>query len=83
MAEREGFEPPIPFRVCLISSQVHSTGLCHLSVLLSYFFCSPYSFAPFCRLAAIEAGVRSGVPSVSRAYQALRGRAWFTGARSE
>jgi hypothetical protein len=31
MAEREGFEPPIPFRVCLISSQVHSTGLCHLS----------------------------------------------------
>ena len=33
MAEREGFEPPIPLRVCLISSQVHSTGLCHLSVL--------------------------------------------------
>ena len=32
MAEREGFEPPIPLRVCLISSQVHSTGLCHLSV---------------------------------------------------
>ena len=31
MAEREGFEPPIPLRVCLISSQVHSTGLCHLS----------------------------------------------------
>ena len=33
MAEREGFEPPIPLRVCLISSQVHSTGLCHLSVV--------------------------------------------------
>ena len=33
MAEREGFEPPIPSRVCLISSQVHSTGLCHLSVV--------------------------------------------------
>ena len=32
MAEREGFEPPIPVKVCLISSQVHSTGLCHLSV---------------------------------------------------
>jgi hypothetical protein len=32
LAEREGFEPPIPLRVCLISSQVHSTGLCHLSV---------------------------------------------------
>ena len=31
MAEREGFEPPIPLRVCLISSQVHTTGLCHLS----------------------------------------------------
>ena len=31
LAEREGFEPPIPLRVCLISSQVHSTGLCHLS----------------------------------------------------
>ncbi len=33
MAEREGFEPPIALRLCLISSQVHSTGLCHLSTL--------------------------------------------------
>ena len=33
MAEREGFEPPIPVKVCLISSQVHSTGLCHLSLV--------------------------------------------------
>src|ERR1700726_2875832 len=33
MAERGGFEPPIPLQVCLISSQVHSTGLCHLSAL--------------------------------------------------
>ena len=33
MAEREGFEPPVPLRVRLISSQVHSTGLCHLSAL--------------------------------------------------
>ena len=32
MAEREGFEPPVPVKVRLISSQVHSTGLCHLSV---------------------------------------------------
>ena len=32
LAEREGFEPPIPVRVCMISSHVHSTGLCHLSV---------------------------------------------------
>ena len=31
LAEREGFEPPIALRLCLISSQVHSTGLCHLS----------------------------------------------------
>ncbi len=34
LAEREGFEPPIPLRVCLISSQVHSTGLCHLSAFV-------------------------------------------------
>ena len=32
LAEREGFEPPIAFRLWLISSQLHSTGLCHLSV---------------------------------------------------
>jgi membrane protein len=31
VAEREGFEPPIPVKVWLISSQLHSTGLCHLS----------------------------------------------------
>ena len=35
MAEREGFEPPVPLRVRLILSQVHSTGLCHLSALFS------------------------------------------------
>ena len=33
LAEREGFEPPIALRLCLISSQVHSTGLCHLSAI--------------------------------------------------
>jgi hypothetical protein len=33
MAEREGFEPPIALRLCLISSQVRSTGLRHLSAL--------------------------------------------------
>jgi|HubBroStandDraft_5_1064220.scaffolds.fasta_scaffold54346_2 hypothetical protein len=32
MAERGRFELPIALRLCLISSQVHSTGLCHLSV---------------------------------------------------
>ena len=36
MAESEGFEPPIALRLCLISSQVHSTGLCQLSVPLVY-----------------------------------------------
>ncbi len=38
MAEREGFEPPIALRLCLISSQVHSTGLCHLSALVNTAF---------------------------------------------
>jgi hypothetical protein len=38
LAEREGFEPPIALRLCLISSQVHSTGLCHLSALCNYVF---------------------------------------------
>jgi hypothetical protein len=36
VAEREGFEPPIDLRLCLISSQVHSTGLCHLSALFYF-----------------------------------------------
>ncbi len=31
MAEREGFEPTVPLRVHLISSQARSTGLRHLS----------------------------------------------------
>jgi hypothetical protein len=31
MAERGRFELPIELPLCLISSQVHSTGLCHLS----------------------------------------------------
>ena len=35
MAESEGFEPPIALRLCLISSQVHSTGLCQLSASVS------------------------------------------------
>src|SRR5690349_4428923 len=28
LAEREGFEPPVPLRVHLISNQAQSTGLC-------------------------------------------------------
>ncbi len=35
MAESEGFEPPIGLLLCLISSQVHSTGLCQLSDFIS------------------------------------------------
>ena len=31
LAEREGFEPPLPVRVNLISSQAPSAGLGHLS----------------------------------------------------
>ena len=38
MAEREGFEPPLPFRVNLISSQAPSTGLGHLSAGLRSHF---------------------------------------------
>jgi hypothetical protein len=34
MAEREGFEPPIPVKVCLISSQVHSTALPSLRMFI-------------------------------------------------
>ena len=31
LAEGEGFEPPVPLRARMISSHVHSTGLCHPS----------------------------------------------------
>ena len=40
VAESEGFEPPIALRLCLISSQVHSTGLCQLSAFF-YFISGP------------------------------------------
>jgi hypothetical protein len=36
LAEREGFEPPSPFRVNLISSQAPSAGLGHLSALVCF-----------------------------------------------
>jgi hypothetical protein len=38
MAERGRFELPIPVKVWLISSQLHSTGLCHLSARLLTLF---------------------------------------------
>jgi hypothetical protein len=44
MAESEGFEPPIDLRLCLISSQVHSTGLCQLSVLAAAKFIANFYF---------------------------------------
>jgi hypothetical protein len=31
VAEGEGFEPPLPVKVNMISSHAHSTGLCHPS----------------------------------------------------
>ena len=34
LAEREGFEPPLPFRADLISSQAPPTGLGHLSAFV-------------------------------------------------
>ena len=36
LAEREGFEPPLPFRADLISSQAPSTGLGHLSAFRKF-----------------------------------------------
>ena len=49
VAEREGFEPPIALRLCLISSQVHSTGLCHLSALFTTIY-APVEKHSQCRL---------------------------------
>ena len=40
LAEREGFEPPIALRLCLISSQVHSTSSATSPRL--YCFCCPH-----------------------------------------
>ncbi len=50
LAERGGFEPPIPLRVCLISSQVHSTGLCHLSNPYEYAYFESGAFNRLCHL---------------------------------
>ena len=36
VAESEGFEPPEGLTLRLISSQVHSAGLCQLSVSAAY-----------------------------------------------
>ena len=52
MAERGRFELPKALRPCLISSQVHSTGLCHLSVCLSNLLsrtCSSWALYAFAR----------------------------------
>src|SRR5580704_16370895 len=52
MAESEGFEPPIDLRLCLISSQVHSTGLCQLSAF-PYFISGHRLAAPASRTTSI------------------------------
>ena len=64
MAEREGFEPPIPVKVCLISSQVHSTGLCHLSAFV-YSNLRANSIVPFAD--------QSMMKSTTLVYQGLPG----------
>ena len=46
LAEREGFEPPVPFRAHLISSQAPSTGLGHLSALLHWKYLQPGLLRP-------------------------------------
>ena len=71
MAEREGFEPPIALRLCLISSQVHSTGLCHLSVLYLPFLLILDRFdSSF--LSPQGSGIRFGVPLIFAPYRTIR-----------
>ncbi len=79
MAERGRFELPIALRLCLISSQVHSTGLCHLSLLINFIsvICDINMLYRFhCR----TSGILVGVPLVSRLHQS---RTWCSGARWE
>ena len=65
MAEREGFEPPIPVKVCLISSQVHSTALPSLRRLNSITYDT--ILRSFCPLWRKKCVVREfGVSSSSR-----------------
>jgi hypothetical protein len=78
MAEREGFEPPIALRLCLISSQVHSTGLCHLSVfcfvaLTRWSWCPPIAWWSCSRFSPVADLVT--IPRRSTA------EAWCSGAR--
>jgi hypothetical protein len=47
LAEREGFEPPSPFRVNLISSQAPSAGLGHLSVIFQISYQIAAGFSKF------------------------------------
>ncbi len=49
LAEREGFEPPLPARVNLISSQARSARLCHLSIIRSL----TYSFLRVKRISLV------------------------------
>ena len=73
MAEREGFEPPIDLRLCLISSQVHSTGLCQLSAFVTHISVT-CDISTVHRFRCRTAGVRFGVPLVSRLHQSIDSR---------
>ena len=83
MAESEGFEPPIALRLCLISSQVHSTGLCQLSAMYNTYY---QLFATFSRLIAFAAE-RPASDLVSLRFPGFTSRstadAWCSGARWE
>ena len=63
MAERGRFELPIPVKVCLISSQVHSTGLCHLSVVKLVQFLQSQRFPVRCNRGVLPAKVSRTNPS--------------------
>ena len=65
MAERGRFELPIALRLCLISSQVHSTGLCHLSVfsLLLFLVLTSCVFWFFC---SGSSGARANLPQCTK-----------------
>ena len=72
MAESEGFEPPIALRLCLISSQVHSTGLCQLSAL----FTTVYRTVSLCRFCTVSKNLSLRVAAIDNCsnLRASRGR---------
>jgi len=67
----EGFEPPVPLLVRLISSQVHSTGLCHLPDFYLLYFKLLTTILHLIVFAVKTSGVRFGVPSIFRLHQPI------------